>query len=127
MAPAHAGLIRAQQNLIATSNGLMSSLGDTFSRYSSTRTISASYRTDLLPDQVRVYRGVYDRFRLDGQSIDFAQVVVAQQTLASVVSNYLQSLNDAWMATVDLAELLQINDLMTMDGIADETNQPDPQ
>ena len=80
--------------------------------------------TDLLPDQVRVYRGIYDRFRLDGQSIEFAQVVVAQKTLASVVSNYLQSLNDAWMATVDLAELLQINDLMTMDGIADQAIHP---
>jgi len=36
-----------------------------------------------------------------------------------VVSSYFQSLNDAWMATVDLAELLQVNDLMTMDGMAE--------
>ncbi len=118
---AHADLIRAEQDLTNTNNALMSSLADTYSRYSSSRTISESYRTDLLPDQVRVYRGVYDRFLIDGESIDFAQVVVAQQTLASVVSNYLQSLNDVWNATVDMAELLQVNDLMTMDGMAEQT------
>lgn len=120
IASAHADLVRAQQDLTNTNNTLMSELADTFARYSSNRTISESYRTDLLPDQVRVYRGVYDRFRIDGESMDFAQVVVAQQTLATVVNSYLESLNDVWMATVDLAELLQVDDLMTMDGMAGE-------
>lgn len=118
IAAAHADLVRAEQNLNDTNNTLMSSLADVYSRFTSNRTISESYRTELLPDQVRVYRGVYDRFLIDGESIDFAQVVVAQQTLATVVTSYLQSLNDAWMATVDLAELLQVDDLMTMDGVA---------
>lgn len=119
IASAHADLVRAHQDLTNTNNTLMSELADTFNRYASNRTISESYRTDLLPDQVRVYRGVYDRFRIDGASIDFAQVVVAQQTLATVVTSYLQSLNDVWMATVDMAELLQVDDLMTMDGMAE--------
>lgn len=118
IASAHADLVRAEQNLNDTNNKLMSSLADAYSRFTSSRTISESYRTELLPDQVRVYRGVYDRFLIDGESIDFAQVVVAQQTLATVVTGYLQSLNDVWMATVDLAELLQVDDLMTMDGVA---------
>lgn len=117
IASAHADLVRAEQNLNDKNNTLMSSLAETYSRFDSSRTISESYRTELLPDQVRVYRGVYDRFLIDGESIDFAQVVVAQQTLATVVTSYLQSLNDAWMATVDLAELLQVDDLMTMDGM----------
>jgi len=115
---AHADLVRAEQNLNDTNNKLMSSLADAYNRFTSSRTNSESYRTELLPDQVRVYRGVYDRFLIDGKSIDFAQVVVAQQTLASVVTSYLQSLNDVWTATVDLAELLQVDDLMTMDGVA---------
>ena len=119
IASAHADLVRAEQNLNDTNNKLMSSLADAYSRFTSSRTISESYRTELLPDQVRVYRGVYDRFLIDGESIDFAQVVVAQQTLATVVTSYLQSLNDVWIATVDLAELLQVDDLMTMDGVAD--------
>jgi cobalt-zinc-cadmium efflux system outer membrane protein len=115
---AHAELVRARQNLTETNNTLMSQLAENYNRYATSRTISESYRTDLLPDQVRVYRGVYDRFLIDGESIDFAQVVVAQQTLTQVVTSYLQSLSDSWMATVDLAELLQVDDLMTMDGMA---------
>ncbi|MFO0977058.1 MAG: TolC family protein [Planctomycetaceae bacterium] len=115
---AHAELVRARQDLTDTNNTLMFSLAENFNRYETSRTISESYRTDLVPDQVRVYRGVYDRFLIDGQSVDFAQVVVAQQTLGQVVTNYMQSLTDAWMATVDLAELLQVDDLLTMDGHA---------
>ena len=115
---AHAGLVRARQDLSGVNNTLMSQLAETYNRYATNRTISESYRTDLLPDQVRVYRGVYDRFLIDGESIDFAQVVVAQQTLDQVVTSYLQSLTDSWMATVDLAELMQVDDLMTMDGMA---------
>ncbi len=126
IASAHADLVRAEQNLNDTNNKLMSSLADAYSRFTSSRTISESYRTELLPDQVRVYRGVYDRFLIDGQSIDFAQVVVAQQTLATVVTSYLQSLNDVWTATVDLAELLQVDDLMTMDGVATDNMSVQP-
>ena len=117
---AHAELVRARQDLTDTNNTLMSTLAENFNRYETSRTISESYRTDLVPDQVRVYRGVYDRFLIDGQSVDFAQVVVAQQTLGQVVTNYMQSLTDAWMATVDIAELLQVDDLLTMDGHAVE-------
>lgn len=117
---AHAELVRARQDLTDTNNTLMSQLAENFNRYETSRTISESYRTDLVPDQVRVYRGVYDRFLIDGQSVDFAQVVVAQQTLGQVVTSYMQSLTDAWMATVDLAELLQVDDLLTMDGHAVE-------
>ena len=114
---AHAGLVRARQDLSDTNNTLMSQLAETYNRQTTSRTIAESYRTDLLPDQVRVYRGVYDRFLIDGESIDFAQVVVAQQTLAQVVTSYLQTLTESWMATIDLAELLQVDDLMTMDGM----------
>jgi cobalt-zinc-cadmium efflux system outer membrane protein len=117
IATAHAQLVRARQDLNDINNKLMAQLADVFNRHQTSQTIAASYRTDLLPDQVRVYRGVYDRFLLDGESIDFAQVVVAQQTLTQVVNSYLKALSDSWMATVDLAELLQVDDIMTMDGM----------
>jgi len=120
---AHAELVRARQNLNDTNNTLMSKLAETYNRYATSRTISESYRTDLLPDQVRVYRGVYDRFLIDGESVDFAQVVLSQQTLAQIVTSYMQSLSESWMATVDLAELLQVNDLMTMDGMVSDREQ----
>jgi cobalt-zinc-cadmium efflux system outer membrane protein len=115
---AHAELIKARQDYADTTNRLMSQLAESFNRYETSRVISESYRKDLVPDQVRVYRGVYDRFLIDGQSVDFAQVVISQQTLGQVVSSYVASLQSEWLATVDLAETLQVDDLMTMDGSA---------
>jgi cobalt-zinc-cadmium efflux system outer membrane protein len=115
---AHAELIKARQDYADTTNRLMSQLAESFNRYETSRVISESYRKDLVPDQVRVYRGVYDRFLIDGQSVDFAQVVISQQTLGQVVSSYVGSLQSEWLATVDLAETLQVDDLMTMDGSA---------
>lgn len=123
IATAHAQLVRSREDLTDINNKLMAQLADVHNRHKTSRTIVESYRTDLLPDQVRVYRGVYDRFLLDGQSIDFAQVVVAQQTLTQVVNSYLTALSNSWMATVDLAELLQVDDIMTMDGMALEIGQ----
>ncbi|MFN9718310.1 MAG: TolC family protein [Planctomycetota bacterium] len=125
IATAHAQLVRARQDLTDVNNRLLSQLAEVHNRQKTAHTIVESYRTDLLPDQVRVYRGVYDRFLLDGQSIDFAQVVVAQQTLTQVVNSYLTALTDSWMANVELAELLQVDDLMTMDGLANTSDEPE--
>jgi outer membrane protein, heavy metal efflux system len=118
IASAHADLIRTRQELVQTTNNLLSQLADNFSRYETSRVVSTSYRTDIVPDQVRVYRGIYDRFLVDGQSVDFAQVVVSQQTLAQVVDGYVLSLTNEWTALVDMAQLLQVTDLQTMDGAA---------
>ncbi|MFO0179385.1 MAG: TolC family protein, partial [Planctomyces sp.] len=118
IASAHADLIRTRQELVQTTNNLLSQLAENFSRYETSRVVSTSYRTDIVPDQVRVYRGIYDRFLVDGQSVDFAQVVVSQQTLAQVVDGYVLSLTNEWTALVDMAELLQVTDLQTMDGAA---------
>ena len=74
--------------------------------------------------QVRVYRGIYDRFLVDGQSVDFAQVVVSQQTLAQVVDSYVVSLSNEWNSLVDVAQLLQVTDLQTMDGAAVSSSPP---
>ncbi|MBL8814997.1 MAG: TolC family protein [Planctomyces sp.] len=121
---AHAQLVRANQNLSETQNSLLGSLADIHARRSSSLVIVNSYRSDLLPDQVRVYRGVYDRFRAEGDGIDFSQVVVAQQTLAQVVTSYLNELQTQWDSTVELAALLQIDDFMTFDGLALPSEQP---
>ena len=118
IASAHADLIRTRQELVQTTNNLLSQLAENFSRYETSRVVSTSYRTDIVPDQVRVYRGIYDRFLVDGQSVDFAQVVVSQQTLAQVVDGYVLSLTNEWTALVDMAQLLQVTDLQTMDGAA---------
>ncbi len=119
---ANAELIRAHQDLTDTQNTLQQQLAEIFNRYDSSRVITQSYRNELLSDQVRVYRGIYERFRIAGDGIDFAQVVVAQQTLSTLVGEYLQSLEEQWIATVDLAELLQVNDLLAMGELVGEMN-----
>lgn len=108
-------LAQARQDWIATRNDLESQLAEAFGRYQASLEIVGTYRTDILNDQVRVYRGVYDRFRLAGETVDFAQVVVAQQTLFQAVTGYLQTMGDLWTATVDVAELLQVDDLFAME------------
>ncbi|MEZ6060490.1 MAG: TolC family protein [Planctomycetaceae bacterium] len=127
IASAHGQLVRANNDLTDQQNKLMSRLAEIHARRSSAVVIAESYRTDLLPDQVRVYRGVYDRYRLNGESADFSQLVIAQQTLSQAVTSYLDALSQLWNATVDMAEVLQVDDIVTMDGLATGTSeQPVP-
>ncbi len=120
---AEAGYMRAQQAWSKARNLLLADLADTFRNYSTARQLAEAYRSDLLPSQVQAYRGVYDRFRSGTGDIDFAQVVVTQQTLAQVVGEYLKVLNDQWLASVELAETLQFDDLQAME---QQLSQPIP-
>ena len=60
-------------------------------------------------------RGIYERYRQAGESVDFAQVVLAQQQLSQSINEYLDALTAQWQAFVDLAEVLQIDDLFQID------------
>lgn len=111
---AHAELVRANQDLVDTQNRLMSQFAEIRGRFSTSRVIARSYRTDLLPDQVRAYRGIHERFRIGGGAIDFSQLVVAQQQLSQIVNSYLDALASQWESTVDQAEILQVDDLMAL-------------
>ena len=121
---AEAQLVGAQQNWNDTRNTLTARLADIFQRYASNTTIAASYRTDILPDQVRTSRGVYEQFRQAGDAVDFAQVVVSWQALSQVIQDYLGALDDQWQAVVDLAQLLQVDDLFAMSAAVG--GQPEP-
>ncbi len=99
-------------------NNLTRQLAEAFSRYQTARRLAASYRDEILPDQVRVYRGVYARYQQDRQAVNFGDIVVAQQTLGSAVSTYTDALGDQWQAYVDLAGLLQLEDLGLLEQLA---------
>ncbi|MFV0444295.1 MAG: TolC family protein, partial [Planctomycetaceae bacterium] len=120
---AHAGLGQAQQELANRRNQLLAELATAHAAYATNRTIADNYRNQMLPDQVRVYRGVYERFRTAGGSVDFAQIVVSQQALGDSVKGYLQALRDQWSATVTLAQLMQVDDFFGMDNFCNP--QPD--
>jgi len=112
---ARATLVDADRNYFTVKNQLQADLADAYNRYITSQAIVTNYRDAILPDQVRVYRATYSRFRIAGQEVDFAQVVVTQQTLVQAVIGYLDAVTGQWQATVDVARLLQVDDLFTMD------------
>ncbi|HXG10088.1 MAG TPA: TolC family protein [Gemmataceae bacterium] len=108
---AEAQLFRAEQQVQRARNELTARLAEAFARYQSSRTLLDYYRHHILPDQVRTYRGVYQRHQQDPDRVTFGDIIVAQQTLAATIIAYLGALGDFWAAVVDVAALLQTDDL----------------
>jgi outer membrane protein, heavy metal efflux system len=106
--------VKSTQLVTDTENQLISKLATTYGIYKSNRQLADSFRTDALSDQVRAYRGIYQRYLTDPNGLDFNDVIVAQQTIAGVLNQYLDILQAQWQSTVDLAELIQMDDLFMM-------------
>lgn len=108
---AHGQLVRASQEENRLRNELAFDLAAAFEGYKSNRELVRLYRNQIIPDQSRAYRGVYERHQQEPVAVGFGDIVNAQQTLANVITTYLNSLGDYWTAVVDIAELLQIENL----------------
>ena len=102
---------------------LTSRLAEAFERYQNNRALLEYYRIRLLPDQVRAYRGSYDRYHQDPEKVSFNDVITSQQTLATLVTSYVTTLGAMWTAVVDVANLLQTNDLFQV-GLEPPPTQP---
>jgi cobalt-zinc-cadmium efflux system outer membrane protein len=111
---AEALLFRATQTAQRARYDLTSRLAEAFARYESNRKLLDYYRNHILPDQVQTYRGIYQRHQQDPTRVVFGDIIVAQQTLASTVNTYLVTLGDFWNAVVDVAALLQTDDLFPL-------------
>jgi cobalt-zinc-cadmium efflux system outer membrane protein len=111
---AEALLYRAAQQSQRAGNDLTARLAEAFARFESNRTLVDYYRKNILPDQVQTYRGVYQRHQTDPARVSFGDIIVAQQTLVSTVNTYISTLGDFWAAVVDLANLLQVDDLFEL-------------
>ena len=111
---ARAELVKAGQNVADTRNTLISELAGTYGVYQSNRQLADSFKSDALRDQVRAYRGVYQRYLADPSGVSFNDVIVAQQTVASVLNQYLDILQAQWQSVVDIGQLLQVDDLFEM-------------
>jgi cobalt-zinc-cadmium efflux system outer membrane protein len=112
---ARANLTRAADEVERVRNDLVTRLADAYERYDNNRKLLDYYRQWILPDQVRAYRGVFDRY-LRGEPtekavVTFGDVVTAQQTLAGSITAYVTALDATWSSVVDLAGLLQLSDL----------------
>jgi outer membrane protein, heavy metal efflux system len=109
---ARGNLAQAHDNLKVTRNALMNTLADAYNRY-----ITYQKQVDIalvqLKDQVRVYKHIHDRFRGGDLQVTFGDVVTAQQTLAGYLTGYISALGLRWTAVVDMANLLQTDDLFS--------------
>jgi cobalt-zinc-cadmium efflux system outer membrane protein len=107
---AEAALIRATEEPHRVELNLTNTLSTTYANYKNNLEALEYYRRYILPDQVRAYRGAYDRRQID-QNASFGDVVAAQQTLATDVTTYLQTLSQLWTAVTSVADLIQTDDL----------------
>ncbi len=110
---AEAALVTATEEPHRVELVLTNNLATAFLNYKTNLDALEYYRKFILPDQVRAYRGIYERRRIDPNSA-FGDLVQAQQTLATNVQSYLAILGQLWTAVVNVADLLQTDDLFQM-------------
>jgi outer membrane protein, heavy metal efflux system len=118
---ADAAVIRACSEYDRVRNGLLSTLADIFARYESASMQLDYYRRGVLVDQARIYRGTYARYQQEpagpggaSDSTNFNDVLAAYQGLSSANATYIQLMGNQWQAVVELAALLQVDDLDRM-------------
>jgi len=68
------------------------------------------YRDLILPDLVRAFRGIYRRFQVEPDKVNYNDIVTAQQNFATQLNNYLQALQQQWQAVADLTANVQAED-----------------
>jgi cobalt-zinc-cadmium efflux system outer membrane protein len=117
--------VRASQQVQQTRNTLTAALASAFGKYEANRQLAESFQAEALRDQVRAYRGVYQRYLADPSSVSFNDVIVAQQTVAQVLNQYLDILESQWQSLVDIGELLQVDDLMELGPLSQVASVPD--
>ncbi len=107
---AEGALIRASEEPHRVEMNLTNTLAAAYMNYKNNLEALEYYRRYILPDQVRAYRGAYDRRQIDPNA-SFGDVVSAQQTLAADVTTYLQTLGQVWTSVTSVADLIQTDDL----------------
>jgi cobalt-zinc-cadmium efflux system outer membrane protein len=108
-------LARALEQPHASELALTNNLTTAFNSYRQGLRALEDYRQTILPLQVGAYRGVFERRREVGAQgrtpIAFADLVTAQQALTQSVTAYLTVLGQLWTSVVNVADLLQTDDL----------------
>lgn len=107
---AESALVRATEEPHRVEQSLTNTLAGAYLNYRNSLESLESYRRYILPDQVRTYRGAYERRQIDPNA-SFGDVVTAQQTLAANVTTYLTTLGQVWTSVTSVADLIQTDDL----------------
>lgn len=106
-----AELARAEEEVSRVRNELAGRLATAFERYQNNQKLIEYYRVNMLPDQVQAYRGLYQQYTLQSDKVSFTALLQAQQNLLQTVTSYLGVLGDTWSSVVEMAGLLQTDDL----------------
>ncbi len=107
-------LRRAVEEPHRVRDDLTSRLADAYERYQNNRLIVDYYNHQILPDQVRIYRGIVARSVVEPETVTFTDVIAAVQGLTQSTSSYIQSLGLQWQAVVDVGGLMQVDDLFAI-------------
>jgi len=110
---AEAALVRATEEPHRVETNLTNNLASAYNNYKNNLDALEYYRRYILPDQVRTYNAVYQRYGID-PSVNFGTVVSTQQTLVQDVSAYLAILGQLWTSVVGVADFLQTDDLFQL-------------
>jgi cobalt-zinc-cadmium efflux system outer membrane protein len=118
---AQSEILEYHEELQSAQNKLTARVAELHAEYETQRELAKAYRWEILPDQVRTAQDVAEGLRA---GVDFAQVIVTQQELGRVVTEYINVLEAQWKAMVDLAEVLQADDLFSLDRAAGDVACP---
>lgn len=108
---ARAQIARASDDYKARQLALLGRLAEAFERYQSNRALVENYRDHILPNLSRAYRSIYQRSHTEPEKVGFNDIVVAQQNLSQALNAYLTAIGDQWTAVIDIANLLQLDDI----------------
>jgi cobalt-zinc-cadmium efflux system outer membrane protein len=121
---AEALLRSAEEEPHKARDDLYARLADAFGRYATNREQIDYFRKNILPDSVRGYKGLLDRYHaaparppavaVGTPDPTIQDVINAQQNLVTLIQSYLSTLGATWTSVVDVANLLQTDDLFQM-------------
>jgi cobalt-zinc-cadmium efflux system outer membrane protein len=94
-------------------NNLQVTLADAYNRYETARE-QVDIAMQQVSDQLRAYVAIYRRRNLElPPGVGFGDVVQAQQTLGTYIAGYIAALGAQWQAVVDVANVLQTDNLFS--------------
>ena len=119
-------LLRAVEEQHRVRDNLTARVADAFRRYDESRDLLELYRVDILPKQVQAFRAAVTR-HYGGEigRVAYTDLITSEQNLVSVIGPYIVALGAQWQAVVDVANLLQTEDLFQANGTCPVAPVPD--
>lgn len=113
---AQASLLRASYEQARVRSDLSTRLADAYERYETNRLTVANYKDRVLPDLAKSYNAARSRALVTPSDIASTPVssfefIATEQLYINALTTYQTALANQWQAVVDVASLLQIDDL----------------